>query len=1265
MPDLLDRIAHGKVEPDIDRSVPGTGDLLDKMAISMYGAPPDIEEADEQNEEILDIASKTGLSVDDVYQYYIPITTGPNPITTSGPQFEAPAARTRWRKFKDFFKEAAKETPGIKAINVAGTLAGKDTGVLPSGLQQLPPNADRMERLTQAFELAAGGPLRAFLGYAKGRTLNAPDLMWAAIKRITPDDVWDDEVRHMTLDEAMDWAGGYNPSGFQKSMRELAEFGGRLRSAAAIAQKLGIIGNTPKDIGVLGKAFEAAKLWGTASVAKEGTAIASEKIDPTEAEYGYEGPTAVLRDMALGAIFSVLGSGGKALWQKLTPSEHARALKLLDLKEGATVDEIKAAARKMAVKYHPDKVKGLEAEFKKVIKARDVLEKNARANIIEKGAGATTPKAAPKPPTQLPGATIAPDGSSAEIEFRGRKITVTPKKPPAPVAPTPLPVEGTLAAPEIAAEKLTPKPKTEIEEVIAKAQESGTVVSDEALDAAISKEEVFRNIKEKGFVEVGELGRIGEAYRKSHDWLLTFGAAKRSHKGLYTELFKAYGKRNAAVERAISELDKVIPKEIGIEDDVALSIAYETKGGAPPQGLEETYEGYKRILEEIEQKQLEEGILSQPFQERMIAENEARIEELKSLGGKGKQIAALIAENEKLRNMRYLPHDAVARAMIEQKINRLPGDQRKAFLDRLSSAYKKRTGKMTLQEYRDAGLIEPDDMRMSRLAAKALTSYYRRSAMKSLNDYAKSVGLIQPHTQALRDEGWFNQKEIGIIAPELKGQLIHPVYAESLREMAEMRHGRGGLGRQIRGVIKIAQFYNPAIIFTYNAVQHLFRGMYSLNPITEAKAFREAYRAVAQQTELYHRLNEANLYQFPYEVSSGTQNEQIQRWITQHSKEVDKFVKALEKVTDTSWTDPNRSGRQVLTDILLSSTRAIGKITWLGDKVQRTQSYLVLRNMGFSHDEAVQRAAQGHGGYSTLSKKYKEWASKYFFVYSFRLLMPREMLKVAEEPIKEGAYQYAKKGARPPKHKIEAWAKAVAGTALVPLAIDQYMKWRGFEAEGKHLGPLAWKYKKTVVVGGDEQEIVIGMNYILNIGMKYWQRFSAYDPISPETRYLQATKNFAKWELHPLYRVIAWDIAQNRRSFGSGQPVYDTDANTAVQVGQTLKYLFGESFRMYGNLMDAVGDGKMTEKERRQQDKVFDATLKDTDKVLFKVFGYSYLRLPLEQRQALAHSRLQKEYRSRALLYARKYEGADLERRLNGLQLWHDKIFTWIDNGMR
>jgi len=373
------------------------GFVLDEPAI------PDPREEEKQIKETVDISYDLGVPVFEVDTNYKQLADKPEKRPPSkAPMSLVAYTPSRWEKFKDFF--VSKREP-------------------------LPPNADRIEKITRAFDIGMSAPLRAFMKFSKGMTLGAPDLMWAAIKRITPDDMWVDEVKNMTLDEAMDWAGGYDPSGFQKSVGEIAEFVGRLRTVAPIAQKIGIIGNTPKDITVLDKAFESAKLFGAAAVGEQVAKYASTKIDPTEAEYGYEGPKAVLRDMAIGAIFSLVHSGVKGAWSKLTPTEHQRALKLLGLKEGASTNEIKSAARDLFRKYHPDKAKGFQAEFERVVKARDTLIKGEPQDIVFRGQKIVFK------PKLLPGETV--EQQAIRLAKKPTEVVkAAPTKPiPAPTKP--------------------------------------------------------------------------------------------------------------------------------------------------------------------------------------------------------------------------------------------------------------------------------------------------------------------------------------------------------------------------------------------------------------------------------------------------------------------------------------------------------------------------------------------------------------------------------------------------------------------------------------------------------------------------------------------------------------------------------------------------------------------------------------------------------------------------------------------------------------
>jgi len=374
--------------------------------------PPDPDDQNKILDDVLEMSDELEIPLRTSEQHYKQLTEKPEPpVRKEGLSIGPAPTPTGWEKFKSFFV---------------------------SDRPALPPDADRIEKVTRAVDIAISAPLRGFLKFGKGMTLGAPDVMWAAIKRITPDDIWIDEVKRMNLDEAMDWAGGYNPSGFQKSVGEVAEFVGRIRSVEPIAKHLGIIGKTPKDISVLGKAAETAKLFGTAAVGEQTAKLAATVIDPSEAEFGFEGPKAVLRDMAIGAIFSLASQGVRAgvrtVWSKLTPTEQARALKTLGLKKGATDAEINQAARDLARTYHPDKAKGFEEEFKKVIDARTVLRRGETADVVFRGAKVTVePKLLPaqaeaalaKLPPEHPLGTKKIDAIVARIRASGETKQMT------------------------------------------------------------------------------------------------------------------------------------------------------------------------------------------------------------------------------------------------------------------------------------------------------------------------------------------------------------------------------------------------------------------------------------------------------------------------------------------------------------------------------------------------------------------------------------------------------------------------------------------------------------------------------------------------------------------------------------------------------------------------------------------------------------------------------------------------------------------------
>ncbi len=284
---------------------------------------------------------------------------------------------------------------------------------------------------------------------------------------------------------------------------------GKFAAAHGLFKTIGFLQALPKSAGVIAKAAETAKLFGGIEAIDQVAKAGFNKI--TDEDLPYEGAIGVMKSAAFGMLFSLAlqGTGklGSLLWNKLRPTEQSWALKQLGLKKGASIEEINAAARKEALKFHPDKVKGFREDFEQVIKARDILRKTPAKDVIF---------AKPKPKL-LPGEVAAP-AEAAISAVKPTPAVVIPEKPPivAPkadiIAPTeavkpeierkPLPVKEVTAEiekvekPEIKKGAEPISPKTEVKaDIEAKKQVEGEIQRQQETVEIIPKEtEVLEKI---------------------------------------------------------------------------------------------------------------------------------------------------------------------------------------------------------------------------------------------------------------------------------------------------------------------------------------------------------------------------------------------------------------------------------------------------------------------------------------------------------------------------------------------------------------------------------------------------------------------------------------------------------------------------------------------------------------------------------------------------------------------------------------------------
>jgi hypothetical protein len=875
-----------------------------------------------------------------------------------------------------------------------------------------------------------------------------------------------------------------------------------------------------------------------------------------------------------------------------------------------------------------------------------VLSKTQLTDIWQEAHKAPEPAVAPAEPAPA----IKPKpGQPGNVSVAGEDVNVIPKA----------------ASPEEKAHRVG-LDKEEISDLVKTAKE---------------EDHFFQNFSDPPKEEAGQLvtpdyGNLRNIYFKIRDKVYRYGGIQRADPELYDRLMKHFSERNAGVDKAVDKVKKLVGTPISSKDDVELSFIYEDKRLSPSPEQKEIYNKFSQALKAIEQAGLNQGLFPRTFQERMeekiLSEIQAHSEKVKS-PEKSKVIQDLKVDLEKIRNMEYLPHRIVVQRVLESKLAQLKGEERKVFLDnlkRISFQYKTREGRSFLSEYVKSGLLEPKDVGIRKLTAETLADFYQKSALKGLFDYAQEKKLIMPASKSLQEKGWMTTREAGVTSPELKGKMIHPLLASAYSEIGYVRREIPVLSniRRLFGKVKMAQFLKPNIIWTYDAIQMLWQGSFSMNPYRTVKYLKKNLRDVAEKSSDWHEKNKLNLFSFPSDFKRADLNRQIDMMIRQTSNEVPDILKKLESITKMTWKKSD------LRSLHWAPMNTLANAAWTGDQVLRGMSYDYLQDKGATKEEAAKAAADTHGNYSILSDAYSDVAGYFLFVHAFRLLMPRQMIKMITDPITEVLKEkYAsdnkistiEAAKRIPKWKWQRWARTIAGTIMLPVMADLAMRKIGAKPEGKRLGPVAWKYRKEVTVDGQKHEVVIGMNYILNMPVKYWNRFTYSNPIDPKNSLLQKAEQGLKWEVAPLHRIFFWDIAQNRPSFGGGAYVYDPNATPAKQFSQMAGHVFKESYRFWGFTMNEFTEGRMTKKEKEAEQKIFDEAISRDQQKLISLFAYKYTRKDREEHKRIMRSVLRSEWKKRAYELRRKYEGKELQQRVQGLEEWRKRCEKWIEQGMR
>lgn len=755
-----------------------------------------------------------------------------------------------------------------------------------------------------------------------------------------------------------------------------------------------------------------------------------------------------------------------------------------------------------------------------------------------------------------------------------------------------------------------------------------------------------------------------------HDWILSFGKIKRFDPALYDKFVATYHELSARVNESIKEISDVIPaQQLTLQDRVEISYGVEEKDYSVPLHLKTVTEVFVKLFDDLENLLKENGIFKMGFIESRLAKNieDKSILENKILFEQGnlnriflierwtETIDKLNEEQDMLENLRYLPHRSVVRAVLDKKMASTPEYARPKFLSsirRLSYKYQHRRGIIPLRVFVENGLLKPDDVDIIQLSMAALSEAKHRMIMKDLFDYGRDSGYIKHKNTRDIPHYWntLNPVQHGIVAAEYNDYRIHPLFEAGLVELKNMFGLSSNPLKAFFSLVKVGQFYNPSIIWKYDIVQAAIGGVLGVKtPLYMAKALMSKLT----HDDTFIEAEQNGVFQRPYLPGIGSKSERIKIQLAARAtlKDLPFAVKLLEKLTDIPLTKENAL------DLLFIAYKAIWKATWAGDEIIRLSSYMAYKAMGYTEKEAGNLAATWHGSYSDISPKSKHAMSWLFFVYSFRILMPRQLWRVVYQPVSMALDQLSfgasggKRGAVYPKRDWTRAIKGLVAAVLIPMLFHWYMRSKGFKTKI----PL-WKYSKQI----GENEVVVGVNNIINQPIKWAARLSQYDPVKEDPRFIQGLKKWGKWELHPLYRIIM-DIRDNRKSIGLGQ-IYNPSATGPQKVSQIMGYFARESFRILSTLFPDPSEEErglylwhLNDDDKRE---IISKTLNGLDQFIVDILGYKYVTPDKQFYFDMSVKQLLRERQVRI----RKAQTDD-ERAL--VDLWYDNVMNILEHRLR
>jgi hypothetical protein len=732
-----------------------------------------------------------------------------------------------------------------------------------------------------------------------------------------------------------------------------------------------------------------------------------------------------------------------------------------------------------------------------------------------------------------------------------------------------------------------------------------------------------------------------------------FGRQYVSNPELAKRFEDAFHELGAAPVLAVLDVHKALNRFPRTAKTDRAQMSYAIEKGTPvdlPLRLRPVYHQVEQMMADLERMQIDADVLKQSFEEshaERIADITLKIEK-----ASGKKKQQLIEERNRLQEIKaYMPHNIVARRVLEEKLNHKNVGVRRSTQKKLTQFHKTRKGTHSLKEYVEAGIIDENDADVVKLLMSSYADGYHKIAMRGLIEWGKANGEIVPINQeVVNPEEWNAEAELHPVARVggMKGMKMSRLFAQGLEEMSGADQPQlGNVARGIQkalGAWKVGQFVRPDVIWKHNISQSVLGGSAVPNPVKLAKFTKQALGSVKAKDSLWRELEENGLYQKTDIPTRRT----VDQLISQYSNKTklynsNEFLSKLANTTsqifgvtpeEMAKTIKDKNVAKALNDAVMSLPNMVGGATFAGDEVQRTISAISLMDKGYSAKEAAQEAARIHGAYSNVGLGYKNQMRWLAFVHSFRILMPWEyQIKPWITLAKEG-YRKAK-GEEMDDKKAKSAAWKIFATTLIPAAMDAYMKLNGWDIDEKEresgfrkaidkitpkipigdgktidIAPALfphWRYTKDIETPDGPKQMI----WVFGTPNMTFSRLGIRATESmPEELKNQSGKGIfnALWaEAHPMYKAIT-NFWQNEPLTYGAEPPRGLDGSEWV--GGVTK-MFTSAFRIYGAMAEMEKLGQLPEGTA-------DTSLEDNLDIFEKAashFGFQYITSTEDQRR--------------------------------------------------